>query len=211
MHINLNFLEINGILYIYSKFLNVTGRGILISEELIQRIKTKDRDAFKELFDMYREKVYRMSYIILREKTAAEDVLQEVFIQVYLKIKDLKHIAAFEVWLYRITMNCCRKFINKESKFSTINIDENYDGYTDIQDDEINTPESILSNKEFCKEVMKELYELPEYQRISLILFYYNEMSIKEIAIIMNCSDGTVKSRLFHGKKHLRDKVAKII
>ena len=183
----------------------------MISEQLIQRIKTKDRDAFKEVFDMYREKVYRMSYIILKDKAASEDVLQEVFIQVYLKIRDLKHIGAFEVWLYRITMNCCRKLINKENKIRIINVNENYDGYADIQDDEINTPESIIVNQEFCTEVMNVIYELPEYQRISLVLFYYNEMSIKEIANTMNCSEGTVKSRLFHGKRYLKDKVAKII
>jgi RNA polymerase sigma factor (sigma-70 family) len=92
-----------------------------------------------------------------------------------------------------------------------INLNENYDGYTDIEDDEINAPENMMVQQEFCTEVMAVIYELPEYQRISLILFYYNEMSIKEIANIMNCSEGTVKSRLFHGKKYLKDKVAKII
>lgn len=183
----------------------------MINEQLIQRIKNRDRDAFKELYDTYREKVYRMSHIILKDKTASEDVLQEVFIQVYLKIRDLKHIGAFEVWLYRITMNCCRKLFNKENKLRTININEKYDGYTDIQDDEINNPESIILNEELCKGVMNVLCELPEYQRISLILFYYNEMSIKEIANVMSCSEGTVKSRLFCGKKHLKDKVDKII
>ncbi|MGH4118999.1 RNA polymerase sigma factor [Clostridium sp.] len=183
----------------------------MISEQLMQRIKTKDREAFKELFDTYREKVYRMSYIILKDKTASEDVLQEVFIQVYLKIRDLKHTGAFEVWLYRITMNCCRKFIKKENKINTINVNENYDTYTDIQDNEINTPENIIVNQELCKEVMNVLYELPEHQRISLTLFYYNELSIKEIANVMKCAEGTVKSRLFHGKKYLKDRVAKII
>lgn len=133
------------------KIFNVVGGNNLISEQLIQRIKTKDRTAFKELFDMYREKVYSMSYIILKDKTASEDILQEVFIQVYLKIKDLKHVGAFEVWLYRITMNCCRKFINKENKLKTINVKESYDEYFDIQDDEINTPENIISNQELCK------------------------------------------------------------
>jgi RNA polymerase sigma factor (sigma-70 family) len=183
----------------------------LINELLIQKIKNKDRDAFKELFDMYREKVYRVSFIILKDKTASEDVLQEVFIQVYRKIRDLKYIGAFEVWLYRITMNCCRKFINKENKLKIVNVNENYDGYTEMEDDEINSPENIMVQKEFCTEVMKVIYELPEYQRISVVLFYYNEMSIKEIANIMNCSEGTVKSRLYHGKKYLRNKVDKII
>jgi len=183
----------------------------MIDEQLIQRIKNKDREAFKQLFDMYREKVYRMSYSILKDKNASEDVLQEVFIQVYLKIKDLKHIGAFEVWLYRITMNCCRKFINKENKLKIISANESYDGYTDIEDDEINAPENIIMQQEFCTEVMTVIYELPEYQRISLVLFYYNEMSIKEIANMMDCSEGTVKSRLFHGKKYLKHKIDKVI
>jgi RNA polymerase sigma factor (sigma-70 family) len=183
----------------------------LINEQLIQRIKNKDREAFKQLFDMYREKVYRMSYSILKEKNASEDVLQEVFIQIYLKIRDLKHIGAFEVWLYRITMNCCKKLINKESKLRAISVNESYDGYTDIEDDEINAPENIMVQQELYTEVMAVIYELPEYQRISLILFYYNEMSIKEIANIMNCSEGTVKSRLFHGKKYLKHKIDKVI
>jgi RNA polymerase sigma factor (sigma-70 family) len=193
------------------KFFNMKRRDNLISEQLILRIKNKDRDAFKQLFDMYKEKVYRMSFTVLKNKTASEDVLQEVFIQVYLKIRDLKYIGAFEVWLYRITMNCCRKFINKENKLRIINVNENYDGYTEMEDDEINTPENIMVQQELCTEVMKVIYELPEYQRISVVLFYYNEMSIKEIANIMNCSEGTVKSRLYHGKKYLRNKVDKII
>lgn len=183
----------------------------MVNEQLIQKIKDKDRDSFKQLFNMYKEKVYRMSFIILKDKTSSEDVLQEVFIQVYLKIRDLKHIGAFEVWLYRITMNCCRKFINKDNKLKIVSVNENYDVYTEIEDNEINTPEGIMMQQEFCTEVMNALYELPEYQRVSLVLYYYNEMTIKEIASIMNCSDGTVKSRLYHGKKHLRDKVEKII
>jgi len=81
-------------------------------------------------------------------------------------------------------MNCCKKLINKENKLRIISVNESYDGYTDIEDDEINAPENIIMQQEFCTAVMNVIYELPEYQRISLVLFYYNEMSIKEMAVV---------------------------
>ena len=69
------------------------------------------------------------------------------------------------------------------------------------------TPEDMMLGKEFSSEIMNYIYELPAQHRATVILFYYNELSIKDISSIMDCSEGTVKSRLFYGKRYLKDKL----
>lgn len=179
----------------------------LVNEDLINKVKEKDRSAFNELFNLYKSKVYKTAYFILQDKALAEDAVQEVFLQLYFKINSLNHPSAFEVWLYRITVNFCRKLIQNSNKLSTMPL-EDYEDTLDIcESDNLTLPEDILLNKETCSEIMGFIYALPEQQRIPIILYYYNSLSIRDISEVMNCSEGTVKSRLFHGRKLLKNKL----
>ena len=174
---------------------------------LIERVIDGDEAAFKELYDIYKEKVYRTAWMLTNNTNAAQDIIQEVFIQVYLKINRLKYLEAFESWLYKITVNCSLKHM-KKYKTGTIIFDEDILNHTE----ETNTsflPESNVLEIELTKELLNLVYSLPNEKKATIILYYYNNMSIKKIAEIMNCSEGTVKSRLFNSKKILEEKINK--
>jgi len=179
----------------------------LSNEDLLNKVKQKDRAAFNELFTLYKSKVFKTAYFILQDKVLTEDVVQEVFLQIYFKIDSLRQVETFDIWIYKITVNFCRRLLNKRSKLSIVPLEEYEDNLEANGQEDLSLPEDILLNKELCSDIMNEIYKLPEYQRIPIILYYYNNLSIKDISEVMNCSEGTVKSRLFHGKKLLKHKL----
>ncbi len=120
-----------------------------------------------------------------------------------MKINQLNSIETFEPWLNKITLNLCLQYISKN---------KNNDCYEDnicidANEYELQEIDNIILEKEFKNEIISAIYELTEYQRMVIMLFYYFELSIKEIAELMKCSEGTVKSRLFYGKSRLKEKI----
>lgn len=177
----------------------------MIDHRLLDGLKKKDRDAFKELFYIYSKRVYGTAFMILKDKSCAEDIVQETFMKIFQKIHTLKDDKAFETWLYRITVNCCYKYIKTKDKYIELSIEENEAFGEDSSESDI--PENIIMKKELESEVINHIQKLPPYQRIPIIFFYYNEISLKEIAEIMECSLNTVKSRLHQGKSALRKSI----
>jgi RNA polymerase sigma factor, sigma-70 family len=178
-----------------------------MNEAIILEAKSQNIEALKKLYNLYKPKVYKTAYMILNDSSTAEDILQEVFIQIYSKINKLDNVEAFERWIYRITVNCCMKYFKKNKRFGSLITESNFKEEEDLTD----LPEEQLINKEFVQEVWNIICSLPEPQRVPIVLFYYNEISIKEIASIMKCSEGTVKSRLHYGKKYIKENLEKII
>lgn len=127
--------------------------------------------------------------------------------QIYLKLDKLSNPMAFDKWLYRITMNLCIEVIRKHKKISLEaskeDLDLDVDRNTIVVD--INVPESKLIEKEQQKSILKCISGLPVKHRTVLILYYYNDFDVKEIAEILGSMEGTVKSRLFYGRKLLKE------
>lgn len=174
---------------------------MVISYAVIDRAKYGEKDAFILIFSTYSQKVFNTAYFILKDKQYAEDVVQETFLQVYLKINKLKAVGAFEIWLYKIAVNHCMTLLKKLKRKETVELDEKT--YR-IEDDTSDAPEDIVVQMEIEDKLMKLIYSLDYKHRIVLTLFYFNNMNIKDIAIILKCSEGTVKSRLSRGKKYLK-------
>lgn len=172
-------------------------------DQMVIQLNEYNKDNFKQLYDKYKLKIYKTIYLITNDSSTAEDILQEVFIQVYLKINSLKNASAFEHWLYKITINCCMKNFKKNKRFGIIEDDSKF--YNKSEDNITYLPEENLMKKEVSKEIWKLISLLPKYHRIPIILYYYNELSIKEISTIMKCSEGTVKSRLYYCKNYLKN------
>jgi RNA polymerase sigma-70 factor (ECF subfamily) len=182
----------------------------MVDEDLINRVKQKDMEAFKQLYDLYREKVFFTAYSVLKDKALAEDALQEVFIKVYTRINDLKVAYRFDAWIYRIAVNASRDIYARKRDIIFSPIDDEEGNFIEIPDtSEDSLPEEVVLNREASKEMMKIIYDLPEHHRVPLVLFYFNNMSIEDIAFTMECSSGTIKSRLHNGKKTLRQRLIK--
>jgi len=179
----------------------------MVDENLLLRIKAGDQRAFRELYDNYKEKVYTTAYFVMSNKDVLEDILQEVFVQVFLKVGTLKDNRAFEGWLYRITVNICMKHGRVLTKNAHISDEDVINRLREGNVD--NIPEVRFIQGTINKEVMNLINELPENQRISIMLFYFNNMSIKEIAYATESSETAVKARLFKAKKSLKKELRK--
>jgi RNA polymerase sigma-70 factor (ECF subfamily) len=169
-------------------------------EKLIYGIAHGDEECFRTLYDMYKNKVYNTAKRLTNDDKAAEDIMQEVFVIIYTKIYKLKHAEAFEVWLYRIVINCCK---NSYKKSKNLLVVEDKTIETAAGESCNETPSESLIRKERNEEMMNCISKLSEKLKTCIILYYFNEMSIREIAETLECSEGTVKSRLFKGKKAL--------
>lgn len=167
---------------------------------LIQRCKEGDLDAFNVLFKKYSVQAVRTVYLITGQKAIAEDIVQEAFIKCYSEIKKLKHPEAFHSWFYRLLTRICWRYCSKEK--SNLSTEINYNCKDTISDNY--TLSDITEKSEIRELVNKALDKLSIPLKTTVILYYYNELSIKEISRALGCFEGTVKSRLHNARKLLK-------
>lgn len=171
--------------------------------EIVARVKEKDADAFVELYNNMYQQVYFLALSIVKDQYLAQDVVQETFINVYNSIHTLNNDMTFIAWVDRITYNCSLKMIARNGEVPLDNdvVEKTFSG-TGREE-----PLELVLSKEKSKTMMNLILELsPEY-RTTLILKYYEGMKLEEIASCMECSVGTVKSRLNRGKNALRKSI----
>lgn len=172
--------------------------GQEIETELVENMIKGDMDAFDRLMKRYQSQALRAAYLISGSYADSEDIVQETFVACYLNRHGIQNPEAFKSWFYKTLSRNAWRVCRKQRK---------------EQPSEEIYPEEIAAPGEMLKElVMKEeetlIYEairtLPVKHRMVIVLYYYNEMSIKEIAKAVGCLEGTVKSRLYHSKQKLR-------
>lgn len=176
--------------------------------ELIEQVKNKNKQAFRCLFNNHRDKVARTAYLILKDHQHVEDIVQETFLQVYLKINKLSDPALFEGWLYKITVNLCFQTLRKQKKIKASSLDEYIDTGIDVNVSDC-TPEDIVVAKDTKVKMLQSIYSLPTDYTVVIILYYYNNFSVKEIAAIIKESESNVKIRLFRARKMLEKSLIK--
>ncbi len=170
----------------------------MTEEKLIEELKTGNNQAFTEIFNLYAEKGLKTAYLITSDKYMAEDILQETFIQCFMSIKSLKDNKAFKPWFYRILTRLAYKEIKKHKKILPVEC------IYEKADSAVN--DSYFTDKE-CNELWAYINKLSIKHKTVIILYYYNNMSIKEIAKAVRCSEGTVKSRLSCARKKLKNNI----
>jgi RNA polymerase sigma factor, sigma-70 family len=167
-------------------------------ENLIQALKGGDMSAIDEIYRAYSAPALRAAYLITSDRHTAEDVLQDTFIQCVKSINGLKNNSAFKAWFYRILMRSAYKAVKAQKNL--IPAEDIYEkADTAVYDNYPSENSEILG----C------INRLPYKLRSAVILFYYNGLSIKEISKVMQCPQGTVKSRLDRAKKELRKYIEK--
>jgi RNA polymerase sigma-70 factor (ECF subfamily) len=171
--------------------------------ELISRCQKGDQDAFKEIFDHYHKKVYRIAYGVVRRREDALDIVQEVFIKLFHSIRNFKGKSHFYTYLYRIAMNASIDHTRKMGKFPSSSLDE--EGSIQLSERAEKRPDQILLHKELERRVNMAMEKLPTDQRMALILREGEGFSYQEMAEAMGCSIGTVMSRLHYGRKKIQE------
>lgn len=179
---------------------------------LIKKCKKGNLKAFEELIKKYENKSYAIALKILKDSDDAMDISQEALIKVYKSIKTFKFKSSFSTWLYRIVTNTCMDFLRK-NKVKTYSIDnpiETDEGqyFREIEDFKNNTERRVDEN--ITKELVhKAIDKLDDLYRVPIILRDIEGFSYKEISEILDCSLGTVKSRINRGRKYLKDIILK--
>lgn len=170
--------------------------------ESFKKLKKGDKDSFDLLYEEYYLSLYRTALLILGSREEAEDVLQDTFLSIYKNINNLKEFNKLRSWIFSILKNSCyTRYKNRKREFPDEFILEKADSnFISSGEDEF-----VLNN-----EVESALLKLNHKEREVLVLFYYDDFSIEEIAKILKTFQGTVKSRLFRARKNLKKEIMKV-
>jgi len=180
----------------------------LIEYRIVKRAQKGDRLAFGELVELYKDKLYNLGYRMMGNPQEAEDVAQEAFLRAFKNLSkyDPKH--KFSTWIYRIATNLCIDRMRK--KKADYSLDAEIDGieggdmYTRLASSE-RTPEEEVVRAETHGEVQRAIEALPDNYRAAVILKYMHDMSLQEIADILEVPVSTVKTRIHRGREALRN------
>lgn len=182
---------------------------IMELENLVVKVKEGDKEAFGKIFELTNQKAYYTALRIVKNEEDAKDIVQDAYIKAYNNISTLKDNKSFQAWLNRIVANLCKNHLEKKKPnlFSQFSDEENdFDFEESLENtDSTLVPQEALDNSETVRLVRECIDNLPEEQRLCIIMFYYNDMSIKEIAQALDIPESTVKTRLYYGKKKLRE------
>lgn len=168
---------------------------------LVQGLKNKEASAFEALLNIYGDKVLRLCYLILKDINLAEDVTQEVFILVYRHGAKFKEKSSFYTWISKIAVNKCRDVLKKNNEYIFFEDYHEIESDSNIEDDVL---QSVKGDKiKDCIFLLKPMY------REVISLYYYEELSIKEVCEVLDENENTVKSRLIRGRRILKDMLIK--
>ncbi|HOZ49499.1 MAG TPA: sigma-70 family RNA polymerase sigma factor [Candidatus Hydrogenedentes bacterium] len=174
---------------------------------LVSRARSGDYAAFDELVQRYRNDVFALAYHFLRDREEAWDISQEVFIKAHRGLSRFRGDASFKTWLLRITTNQCKDRFKKRG-LKTVSFDDAF--RVDSSPSPLHSPRHILEAKELGEAIDKAVAALPPKHQTAFVLREYEGLSYDEMAQVMNCSIGTVMSRLHHARRKLQHSLARM-
>lgn len=186
-----------------------------IDQLLVERVQRGDKKAFELLVVKYQRKLMRLISRLIRDQAEAEDVVQEAFIKAYRALSQFRGDAAFYTWLYRIGINTAKNYlvtVNRRAPTSTESDAEEAETFDDAEHlRDINTPESMLATKQIAQTVNAAMDALPEELRTAITLREIEGLSYEEIADVMGCPIGTVRSRIFRAREAIAEKLRPLL
>lgn len=172
---------------------------------LVERVQAGDREAFGLLVGKYQRRLLRLIMRLVRDPAEAEDVAQEAFVKAYRALPNFRGESAFYTWLYRIGVNAAKNWLMAQGRrapvMSEIADSEEEDAANDslLRDDA--TPDRVLMSKQIGETVNAAMDALPEDLRTAIVLREIDGLSYEEIAQVMDCPVGTVRSRIFRARE----------
>jgi RNA polymerase sigma-70 factor (ECF subfamily) len=186
-----------------------------IDQLLVERVQRGDKKAFELLVVKYQRKLMRLVSRLIRDQAEAEDVVQEAFIKAYRALSQFRGDAAFYTWLYRIGINTAKNYLVTMSRRAPTSTEsdaeeaETFDDAEHLRD--INTPESLLATKQIAQTVNAAMDALPEELRTAITLREIEGLSYEEIADVMGCPIGTVRSRIFRAREAIAERLRPLL
>jgi RNA polymerase sigma-70 factor (ECF subfamily) len=186
-----------------------------IDQQLVERAQRGDKHAFELLVAKYQRKLARLLSRFIRDPAEVEDVAQEAFIKAYRALPSFRGESAFYTWLYRIGINTAKNYLVAMGRRAptTTEFDsedaENFEGGDQLRD--VNTPENELMSKQIAETVNSTMEALPEELRTAIVLREIDGLSYEEIATVMNCPIGTVRSRIFRARDTIAERLRPLL
>jgi len=173
---------------------------------LVSLAKSGDTKAFEELYTRYHNKIFALALMTVKNESDAEDILQQVFVSAWQSVHDLTNLESFDMWLQKITLNQCYILLRRKSLVILMDAENETE---DISEELSNMflPAVYSERDDLQKRLGKIIDSLSEVQRQTIVLYYFNEQKVDEIAYIMECIAATVESRLFLARKAIRAEV----
>ncbi len=182
-----------------------------VDQLLVERAQRGEKPAFELLVAKYQRKLVRLLSRFIRDPTEVEDVAQEAFIKAYRALPSFRGDSAFYTWLYRIGINTAKNYLVAMGRRApTVSETEGPDGEGSEESGQVpdyNTPENELMSRQIAETVNRAVEELPEELRTAITLRELEGLSYEEIASIMNCPIGTVRSRIFRAREAIAEKL----
>ncbi|CAM3817449.1 RNA polymerase sigma factor [Mesobacillus thioparans] len=175
-------------------------------QKLLNQIRAGDGDAFSHLVENLLSSAYRTAYLILGSRELAEDAVQIALEDCYLSIMRDVEIRHFKAWFYRLVYTRSIDVYRKQKRNQFTDIEGNPEAITRMKTE---SAQEKAVEKETRQEMLQLITDLKEEQRIPLLLFYYENLSVKEISLILNENNNTVKTRLARGRKKLGELMKK--
>jgi RNA polymerase sigma-70 factor (ECF subfamily) len=183
----------------------------LTDVSLVERCRVNDEAAFNEVVARYKTKVYNYIYRMTGSSDDAEDLTQEVFIRMYTSVDSFRSQSSLNTWLFRIASNLCidrfRRGKNRTAAYSLDDLVGEGETTHEVPDCTYE-PQRLLENEEMAEQIQHALAQLPEKLRATLLLHDIEGLPYEEIAQAVGCPLGTVKSRLFNARMHLRQRLS---
>lgn len=186
-----------------------------IDHELVLRAQRGDKRAFGLLVDKYQRKLARLLSRMVRDQSEIEDIVQESFIKAYRALPNFRGDSAFYTWLYRIGINTAKNYLVAMGRRPTVGTGVEIEDAENFEDgDELrttDTPESAMATKQIAQTVNDTVASLPEELRTAITLREIEGLSYEEIATIMACPIGTVRSRIFRAREAISLKLKPLL
>ena len=197
-----------------------TGGGLVpgnreIDQALVERAQRGDQKAFGMLVEKYQRKLGRLLSRMVRDQAEVEDVVQESFIKAYRALPNFRGDSAFYTWLYRIGINTAKNYLVSLGRRPQVSHDVEIEDAENFEDAEelrtAETPETEMMTKEIAKTVNETVMSLPDELRTAITLREIEGLSYEEIATLMNCPIGTVRSRIFRARETIAAKLRPLL
>ena len=180
--------------------------------DLVAAARAGDKDAFGQLVERYQQMVKRIALGMVRSEYLAQELMQETILQAYLSLDQLRNDDRFKSWLYGIALNVCRSYIRRQ-RVRPLSLEEMMGG---LRVDELligevaPPPEAVVEERDLRRLVMEAIDGLSPKNRSATLLFYYEQLSIREISSLLGVSIPAVKGRLHKSRKHLRAELLRL-
>jgi len=186
-----------------------------VDQQLVERVQRGDKQAFGLLVAKYQRKLARLLSRLIRDPAEVEDIAQETFIKAYRALPSFRGDSAFYTWLYRIGINTAKNFLVSQGRRAPTSTDfdseeaETFEDGDQLRD--INTPERLMMTRQIGDTVNAAMEALPEELKTAIVLREIEGLSYEEIATIMDCPIGTVRSRIFRAREAISEKLKPLL